>query len=43
MNATSSTAGAWTPTPVTRTMAPSVVASEYAGAVEATPMTTLEM
>src|ERR1700730_11184782 len=43
MNATSNTAGAWTPTPLTATMNPSVAAIEYAGAVEATPITTLEM
>src|SRR5438552_1886988 len=41
-NDTSSTAGAWTPTPPSATMKPSVAASEYAGAVEATPITTLE-
>ena len=42
MNATSITAGACTPTPLTATMNPSVAASEYAGAVEATPITMLE-
>src|ERR1700694_2801917 len=42
MNATSSTAGAWTPTPLTAATNPRVAASEYAGAVEATPITTLE-
>ena len=42
MNATSITAGACTPTPLTATMKPSVAASEYAGAVEATPMTMFE-
>src|SRR5262249_6991871 len=41
-NDTSSTAGACTPTPLTATMKPSVAASEYAGAVEATPITTFE-
>src|SRR3954465_5321949 len=40
-NDTSTTAGACTPTPPVATMKPSVAASEYAGAVEATPMTTL--
>ena len=39
---TSSTAGACVPAPFTATMNPSVAASEYAGAVEATPMTTFE-
>src|ERR1700694_1803804 len=43
MNATSSTAGACTPTPLTATMNPRVAAIEYAGAVEATPMTMFEM
>lgn len=41
-NETSSTAGAWTPTPVTATSSPRVAASEYAGAVEATPIAALE-
>src|SRR5262249_53111206 len=38
-----STAGAFTPTPWITTMKPSVAASEYAGAVEATPMTRFDM
>jgi hypothetical protein len=41
-NETSSTAGAWVPTPATATSSPSVAASEYAGAVDATPIATLE-
>ena len=41
-NETSRTAGAWVPTPPTATSRPSVAASEYAGAVEATPIATLE-
>src|ERR1700684_813584 len=35
----SSTAGAWVATPGSATMKPRVAASEYAGAVDATPMT----
>ena len=42
MNETSSTAGAWSPMPGTATMKPSVAASEYAGAVDATPITRFE-
>src|SRR5438128_3860833 len=38
----SSTAGACVPVPFTATMKPNVAASEYAGAVEATPITTFE-
>ena len=41
-NETSSTAGACVPTPATATSRPSVAAIEYAGAVDATPITTLE-
>src|SRR3954451_8920036 len=40
-NATIRIAGAWKPT--TAVMYPSVAASEYPGAVDATPMTTFEM
>ena len=36
-------AGAWMPTPFTATMKPSVVASEYAGAVDAMPITRFDM
>ncbi len=43
MKEASSTAGACVPTPLSATMKPSVAASEYAGAVEATPMTMFEM
>src|SRR5262249_6026933 len=42
MNDASSTAGACTPTPSSAMMNPSVAAIEYAGAVEATPITTFD-
>src|SRR5215213_1076816 len=42
MKDTSRTAGACSPIPATATMKPSVAASEYPGAVDATPMTRLE-
>src|ERR1700735_4787706 len=41
-NETSSTAGACVPTPATATSSPSVAAIEYAGAVDETPITTLD-
>ena len=43
MNETSRIAGACTPIPATATMKPSVVARLYAGAVEATAITTFDM
>src|ERR1700749_134216 len=42
-NDTNSTAGACVPTPATATSSPSVAAIQYAGAVDATPIATLDM